>query len=144
MTTALVTYARVEAEIDQPIATVWPVIAAFGGLERWAAGVTGCTVEGEGVGAIRSVNLGSRQARERLEIFDEAMHHLRYLILPPHAMPADNVHGDITLTALDGGRTRMLWQSDASDFRVAPEEVGARIEAFYTGSIEGLKKLLAA
>lgn len=142
MTTALEIYARVEKEIAQPIERVWAIVSAFGGLERWAPGVTACTVEGAGVGAIRTVVLGDRDARERLELLDPVAHKIRYHILPPHQMPADNVHGEMTLTPIGGDRTRIVWQSEANDFRVPPEQIGARIEAFYAGSIEGLVRLL--
>ncbi len=142
MTTASRTYARVVVVIDHPVERVWTVVAAFGGLERWAEGVTGCIVEGEDIGAVRTVALGERQARERLEAIDPAARTIRYHILPPHQMPADNVYSEMKLTRLDEARTEIAWQSEASDFRVSPEELGARIEAFYSGSIEGLARLL--
>jgi len=128
--------------LDHPIEKVWPIIAAFGGLDRWAAGVTGCTVQGEGPGAIRTVSLGERQARERLETIDPSSHKLRYHILPPHAMPARNVFSEIRLTALDDGRTEIRWRSEATDFGVPSEQVGAGIEKFYRRSLEGLDRML--
>lgn len=144
MTTTPVTYANVRAVIDHPIDRVWPVIADFGGLAAWASGVTGCTLEGEGPGAVRSVALGDRIAQERLEAIEPDRHRLRYHVVPPHAMPAENVYSDISLTAIDTNRTEILWMSEASDFGISPEQLGARIEGFYSKSIEGLKRLLDA
>ncbi|KQX19561.1 MULTISPECIES: SRPBCC family protein [unclassified Sphingomonas] len=142
MTTTPVAYANVRAAVDHPIDRVWPVIADFGGLAAWGAGVTGCTLEGEGPGAVRSVSLGDRIAHERLEAIAPDRHWLRYHIVPPHAMPAENVYSDISLTAIDTNRTEILWVSEATGFGIPPEQLGARIEGFYSRSIEGLKKLL--
>lgn len=143
MTTIPMTYVSIEAMIDQPIDLVWPAVAAFGELDRWAAGVTGCKIEGAGIGAIRTVSIGDRQARERLEAIDPASHRLTYHVLEPHSMPARNVVSTIELTAMEGNRTAMVWRSQASDFDIPPEKVGERIGAFYAASIEGLKRMLA-
>jgi hypothetical protein len=142
MTGDAIIYVDVRAVLDHPVDRLWVPIAAFGGLDRWAAGVTGCTVEGQGPGAIRTVSLSDRQARERLEAIDPRHHRLRYEILPPHAMPARNVHSEIALTARDDGRTALRWHSEATDFAVPPEQLGAAIGAFYRRSLEGLDRML--
>lgn len=142
MATGPRTYAEVRRVLDHPIQAVWPLIASFGGLERWAAGVVACSVQGEGPGAVRTLALGDRVARERLEAIDPDAHRLRYRILQPHALPASDVTSEISLTALDDGRTEMVWRSQAAQFEVPPEQIGARIERFYALSIDGLRRLL--
>ena len=142
MTSSSITYASVSAELDHPIETVWARIAAFGGLEDWADGVSACSVEGSGVGAVRTVVRNGNSVRERLEAIDPIGHVLRYQILQPHRLPADAVHGNVILQSLGADRTEMVWRSDAADFTVPPEEIGARIEAFYAASIEGLRGAL--
>jgi len=142
MTTAPMTYACVRRTLDHPIEAVWIRIAAFGGIDLWVAGVEACRVEGEGVGAIRTLTLGDRTAREQLEAVDAAGHRLRYRILPPHALPAREVCSEIGLTALGDSRTEMTWRSEATAFTVPAEQLGARIERFYDLSIDGLVRLL--
>ena len=44
-----------EHRYPQSANTVWQRIHDFADLQSWLPGVTGCTVEGEGVGAIRTV-----------------------------------------------------------------------------------------
>lgn len=144
MTTAHVIYADVRQVIDHPIDVVWAPIARFGGLEQWAAGVVSCEVEGEGLGAIRTVSLGGRTARERLELLEPSSHWLRYHVLPPHSMPADDVYSNTILTAIGESRTEMIWRSEAVNFRIPPEQLGHLIEAFYNESIEGLRRMLDA
>ncbi|MDB5704227.1 MAG: hypothetical protein JWN66_1343 [Sphingomonas bacterium] len=142
MTSSSITYASVRAELDHPIEAVWARIGVFGGLEDWADGVSACSVDGKGVGAIRTVVRNGNSVQERLEAIDPVGHVLRYQILQPHPLPADAVHGNVILRPLGAGRTEMVWRSDARNFTVPPEALGARIEAFYAASIEGLRRLL--
>jgi hypothetical protein len=142
MTSSSITYASVRAELDYPIETVWARVAMFGGLEEWVEGVSACSMDGEGVGTVRTVVRGGGSVRERLEAIDPIGHILRYQILPPHRLPAEAVHGNVLLRALGERRTEMVWRSDARDFTVAPEVLGAQIEAFYAASIEGLRRAL--
>ena len=135
-------YVEVHELLDHPVERVWPQVAAFGAIDRWVDGVTGCTVTGDGKGAVRTIQLGERQVCEQLEEIDPAAYRLRYRILLPHRLPAANIHGEIRLIPLAGGRTEMVWRSDATDFQVPPEELGARMEAFYRRSIAGLRRLL--
>jgi hypothetical protein len=59
-------------------------------------------------------------------------------------VPVDDLHGNILLSAVDGTTTEMIWWSDATQFHVPQDVVGARIETFYRRSIDGLRALLAA
>ncbi|QGZ93777.1 SRPBCC family protein [Terricaulis silvestris] len=140
---ARIEYARVVAELDYPLEAVWRVVSAFGGVERWIAGVDSCAVEGSGVGAVRVVGLAGRTVGERLDRLDQAEHTIVYSVLPPHAMPAENVRGTIQLRAVSPGTTAVTWRSDATRIDGNPAALSARIEAFYRASIEGLRRLLA-
>lgn len=140
---ARIEYARVFAELDHPVEAVWRVVSAFGGIERWVAGVDTCAVQGSGVGAVRIVGLGGRTVRERLEHMDEAEYAIVYTVLPPHLVPAENVRGTIQLRALSPGATAITWRSDATRIVGDVALLTARIEAFYGASIAGLRRLLA-
>ena len=142
MTTAPETYACVRRTLEHPIDAIWSRLESFGGLELWVAGVKTCRVQGHGVGAIRTLELGDRVARERLEAIDAVAHRLRYRILPPHALPARDVCSEVGLVALDGGRTEMTWRSEAAGFTIPAAQLGARIEGFYQASIDGLDRLI--
>ena len=137
-------YACVRAVLDHPLARVWRHVGRFGELDRWVDGVTACSVEGAGLGAVRTVTRNGAVVRERLDRFDADAHELSYLILEPHALPASDVRGTITLRATESGATEMVWCSVASQFRAPPQALGERIERFYSASIQGLGRLLDA
>lgn len=142
MTSPPIRFAEASVRLDQPLARVWEIVAGFGGLQHWVDGVSDCTVEGHGVGAIRTLVRNGNRVQERLEAVDPAAHSISYSIMPPHRLPASNVRGTITLDALPDGGTRISWQADATDFVMPPEEFGHRIGKFYADSIEGLRHLL--
>lgn len=142
MATTPITYANISMTLHHPIEAVWAHVSAFDGLEHWADGVSACSVEGSGTGAVRTVVRNGGSVRERLESIDPAGHMIRYQILPPHPLPADAVHGNIILRAIGPEATELVWRSDAIDFRVPPEALGTKIEQFYRDSAEGLRRLL--
>jgi hypothetical protein len=137
-------YARVSAILNHPADRVWAHAGQFGGLEHWAAGVSDGAVAGDGVGAVRTVTVNGRIVREQLDRIDPAAHEISYLILEPHAMPARNVRGTLSLRPLADGRTEVIWCSHATDFQVPQAALGERIEQFYSASILGLNRLLNA
>ena len=65
---------HVRDAFDAPIDAVWSYFRDFGGVGKWGGGmVKSCTVEGEGVGAVRTIALAQgNPIRERLVQFDDA------------------------------------------------------------------------
>jgi hypothetical protein len=140
---ARIEYARVRVVLDHPIDEVWAIAGTFGGLESWVDGVSACSVEGEGNGAVRMVTRGG-VVRERLLALDKDRHEISYLVLPPHRLPAEEVRGVITLTALGPDVTEVVWRSDAAKLNGPASALTKRIEAFYRASILGLERRLQA
>jgi hypothetical protein len=136
-------YASVCVVLDHPIDAVWAVVGRFDGLEAWVDAVSACSVEGEGVGAVRTVTRGGA-VREKLETLDPGRHEISYLILAPHVLPAEDVRSTINLTPLGSEATEIVWRSDATRFHGPPGALGERIEAFYRASIRGLERVLSA
>ena len=68
--------------IHAPTDAVWQVISDFGAAGQYLAGVVDCTVEGEGVGALRTLTSADANAIvERLETLDAASQRLSYALL---------------------------------------------------------------
>ena len=137
-------YARVRAVLDHPIERVWSVIARFGDADLWIDGVTACALEGEGVGAVRTLARHGATVRERLERIDADDHKISYAILEPHSLPATGVRGTITLRASSPAACEIVWLSTADALSVPPRMLGERIELFYGASLQRLDRLLAA
>ena len=100
---------REEGELGAAIDEVWKIVGDFPGFVE-AMGVP-VEVEGEGVGATRTIAMGPSPTIERLEKLDNDAKMLQYsLIRGP--LPVENYLATMQLSAVEGGRTRLEWSSD--------------------------------
>jgi len=68
--------------IDVSVDATWQVISDFGAACRYLAMVVNCAVEGDGVGARRTLtNADGSTIVERLEALDAGAHRPRYALL---------------------------------------------------------------
>lgn len=135
-------YARVTRDFGQPADRLWAILREFGDIAGWVAGVTASTLEdgADGVGAVRLVTLGERQVREKLLAIDDAGRRLRYAVLPPHGLPAEDVQSTILVAPIDRGHARVTWFSEAAMDGPDPVLTG-RIEHFFAASLAQLDRL---
>jgi mxaD protein len=135
---------HVRDSFEVPVDAVWSYFRDFGGLMKWGGSmVKSCTVEGEGVGAVRTLSLAQgNPLRERLVQFDDADRSFSYAIIGPRDLPVDDYVGSVKLRADGPKRTAIDWIG-TFDARGAPEADAKRIvEGIYRGAIAALKKQL--
>ena len=136
---------RVEQEIGAAADAVWPVISDFAGIGRFMPGLEKVEVQGQGLGAIRTVSTaGGGKIQERLEAFDPAARSFSYSLLPG-AVPVQNYRATVKLVEAGPGRTRVSWSArfDApgmTEAQIAPLSKG--MEQAYGASLAGVKKLV--
>jgi carbon monoxide dehydrogenase subunit G len=136
---------RIEQEIRAAADAVWPVVSDFAGITRFMAGLEKVEVQGQGIGAVRTVTVaGGNKLQERLESFDPKARSFSYSVLPG-AVPVQNYLATVKLADAGAGRTRITWTArfDApglSEAQVGPLSKG--MEQAYGAAIAGLKKLV--
>jgi carbon monoxide dehydrogenase subunit G len=136
---------RIEEEIRAAADAVWPVVSDFAGITRYMAGLERVEVQGQGIGAVRTVTVtGGSELQERLESFDPAARSFSYSILPG-SMPVQNYLASVKLADAGPGRSRITWSArfDAaglSEAQVGPLAKG--MEQAYGAAIAGIKKLV--
>jgi carbon monoxide dehydrogenase subunit G len=131
---------RIAASTDR----VWDLVRDFGGIGRWAAAVESVTLEGEGVGAVRTIGLpGGLKLQERLEAIDERTRTLSYSIVGSHPLPFGEYLSTIRL-AEDGDGCQVDWSSTFEPRAGAETQAAGMVEGIYRGGIAGLKKALGA
>ena len=130
-------------EIDAPAARVWEVIADFGGLEKWATGVDACQVEGEGVGAVRTLRMGALSLQERLESHDARGRSFSYAIVGDTPLPFTEYLSTVRVSEPAPGRALVDWRGR---FRPTGDEAAAAniVRGIYAGSLAALGKHLGA
>ena len=130
--------------IDAPIGQVWAVTSSFGTIQAWIPGITEVSIEGAGIGAVRTVTWQGATVREQLTEIDADLHHVRYAL---HADVLVGLHaprGGTDLTALDDGATLIEWVSEAEATNGDVSPMGAMLDDFMNASIDGLARLLNA
>lgn len=76
------THATSKITIHAPAHAIWQVISNFGAADQYLAGVIDCTVEGQGVGARRTLtSTDGSTIVERLETLDAVAQRLSYRLL---------------------------------------------------------------
>lgn len=101
---------------------VWQRIHEFGDLQSWLPGVTDCQVEGDGVGAVRTVTVADgSQVVEELVAFEPAERQFSYRILQgPGVDKQANFIATMSIAEANNGCV-VRWQADF-DAVNAPEE----------------------
>jgi len=134
---------KVSERIEASAERVWELVRDFGGVERYAAGIEKCTVEGQGVGAVRTLALpGGRSLVERLEAFDDPGRRLSYAIV---AGPIPVASYLATIEVCDeGSGCRIDWSSTFEPRGISDDQARGMFEGVYKGGIAGIKRALGA
>lgn len=126
--------------IDVPSDEAWAAIRGIGGLDRWFPVISTCRVEGDGVGAIRTLGLvQGGEMKDRIEEIDDEARQVRYL-RTHHPLPAASYEGTVRVRDLGGGKSEVAWSVRVE---VAPEhrdELVAFIGGALSDGIVGLGK----
>ncbi len=124
--------------IDVPGAEAWAAIRAIGGLDRWFPVISTCRVEGEGVGAIRTLGLGDGgEIEDRVEEIDDAARRFRYLRMR-HPFPAASYKGTVLVRDAGVGKAEVTWSVEidvAEEFR---DELVALLRKALSDGLAGL------
>jgi carbon monoxide dehydrogenase subunit G len=129
---------RVEASAD----AVWGLVRDFGGVQRYSKEIQSCSVEGEGVGAVRTLSLGALTLQERLEVFDDARRRLSYSIVAG-PLPLSDYLATIQVSE-DGDACRVEWSSTFEPKGIAEAQAQGMVEGIYRSGLAGIRKALGA
>lgn len=130
--------------IPSPIGHVWAILQGFGGIKAWLPTIDSCEVEGEGIGAVRTVVSGGNPVKERLEVYDPDKHTVSYRLLDPTGLPMEGGYGTVSLAEEGEKSTKIIWTSDAEKIdEQGIQTIRPIFEVFIKKSIGGLKEVLA-
>ncbi len=134
---------KVVENVNASADRVWELFRDFGGITRFSQGIDSCTVEGEGVGAVRTLTMGGGlKLQERLEAFDDGGRTLSYAIIGDHPLPFDNYLS--TVKVVDQGDACTVEWSSSYDPKGTEDQASGLIQGIYKGGITGIKKALGA
>lgn len=137
------TEVKVSETVAAPAARVWELLGDFAGVTKWGGSmIKSCTVEGEGVGAVRTVGIGGISLQERCEAYDEAGRALTYSIVGESPLPLRNYLSTCRVVETGANECRVDWSGTFEVKDVPEEQAQGMVRGIYTGGIAGVRKLL--
>ena len=132
---------EVNREYTASADAVWERLADFGNMS-WMPGVESCSLEGQGVGAVRAISMGPMTIKERLESFDAGGRKLTYSIVEG-PLPTENYLATITVSE-QGSGCRVDWTA-TFDLPEGIDEgaIAPAVSGSYGGALKALEQELA-
>src|SRR4051812_42632591 len=134
---------QVTETIDAPIARVWAVISGFGNNKSWMSVVKSCSLEGWGIGSVRTVDAGAGLVREKLEVCDPKTFRVVYSMVQPSPLPVKNPSSSLQLRADGEARTVLVWTLHGDTREGIPAPFFDRVNMLYKTGIDGIKKMVS-
>ena len=122
---------------------VWQVISDFGAASQYLAGVADCTVEGEGVGARRTLTSADGSTIiERLESLDGVACRLSYALLTD--TPFRNCVTTMMVRELGQSRAELEWSATFEADGLPTQEARELLEDALAANCLALKQFMKA
>jgi hypothetical protein len=123
---------------------VWDLVKDFGGILKWSGGaIESVSVEGEGVGAVRTLSIsGGLSLKEKLEAYDEADQSFSYSFEGEAPLPLDDYYATLTICEAGSGRARVEWGSTFEPRGIPESQAVSMVEGIYKNGIGGIKQAL--
>ena len=137
---------KVSEPVPASAGKVWALLGDFGGVAKWGGGMLeSCTVEGEGVGAVRTIGIpGGASIQERCEAYDDAGRALTYSIVGKSPIPIRNYVSTCRVVETGPDQCRIDWEGRFEPDGVPEDQAQNMVRGIYTGAIAAVRKLLAA
>jgi hypothetical protein len=137
------TQATCTVVIHVPADAIWQVISDISAAGRFLAGVVDCTVEGEGVGALRTLTSADGSAIvERLETLDAASQHLSYALLTD--TPFRNCLTTMAVRDLGSNLAELAWTATFQPDGIPESEAVDLLESALAENCRALKQFMEA
>ncbi|MEM7018476.1 MAG: SRPBCC family protein [Pseudomonadota bacterium] len=123
---------------------VWDILSDFGGI-KVGGPIEAFEIEGEGVGAVRTITMNGGKVIERLDVHDADALTFAYSITnEDNPLPVSNYSATVKITANGDNACTVDW-SGTFEPKGADEETASKVvQGIYKGGIRGAQKTLGA
>jgi hypothetical protein len=133
----------VTEKLNPPAETVWPLIRALAALPGYSDRIDNCTIAGEDVSAIRTVEVPGIRVQERMDsLDDEAITITITYSIIGGALPTKNYHATQQIVA-DGDGCIINWTGRMEPNTVTEAETRQVAVDTYISGIESIQQALA-
>jgi hypothetical protein len=129
------------ASFAVPASSLWPLVSNFGAIDKIMDGIEECVLEGEGIGATRTVTTANGQIVESLDALDHEKMTLIYSIVSG-PMPFKDYSATVVVTADSDDSCSLTWTGTFEANGVPIEKADRIASSIYRGGIAGYSKAL--
>src|SRR5262252_3189603 len=138
------TTVTVSEDINAAAAAVWAALGDFGGGVKVGGPVTSVSVEGKGVGMVRTIGLGGGKIVERLDRYDAKAMSLGYSIQNADCpLPVSQYLATIKISDKGAGKSNVTWTGTFQPKGASEADASKVVEGIYKGGIAGARKATA-
>jgi hypothetical protein len=135
------TQASCKTTINKTADAIWQVISNFGAAGQYLSGIVSCTVEGKGIGALRTLtSADGSTVIERLETLDESARQLSYILLTD--TPFHNCLTTMIVRDLGPGLAELEWYSTFESEGIPMSEAADMLEGALSTNCLALKQFM--
>ncbi len=122
--------------------SIWNLLRDFGGLLKWNSGsIESVTVDGEGLGAVRTIGLpGGAILQEKLEAFDDSGRSFSYSFTGKLLLPFENYLATMTVIPTEEESCEVRWESTFDPGPLSEAQAKETIEGVYRSGLSDLRK----
>jgi len=136
------TIVAVKESIAASADAVWKILGDFGGL-KVGGPITAFHLEGEGVGAVRTITMGGGEVIERLETFDPEQLTFSYVILNQDCpLPVAAYSSVVKITRDGADACTVEWTGTFEPRGVPAAQAEVIVTGIYTGGIKRARQAL--
>lgn len=131
---------KINGTINTSANKVWELVSDFGELDTFVEAITECTLDGEGVEAIRTLTLqDGGKVKEKLDSLNNENRVLEYSIVES-PMPIKNYRGRMEVNKLSDTTSEFIWSSTFEGEHGTEKEMIQALAGLYSVGVEGLNK----
>lgn len=129
--------------INAPADAIWQVISDFSAAGQYLARIIECTVEGDGIGALRTLtSANDGTIVERLDTLDAAAQRLSYALLTD--TPFGNLLTTMALRDLGPYQAELIWSARFQPIGISEIEAVDLLEGALADNCLALKQFMEA
>ncbi|MEL7251606.1 MAG: SRPBCC family protein [Bacteroidota bacterium] len=135
---------KIVTSINAPVAEVWGIIGAVGGVDKWSPIINTCTLSSSADGGLqRTCSSDKGDLKERILVLNHDERKLTYAITEQQFFPIDDLVTAITVSENEGS-TQILTEITYSLREGAPTaQIESGIKEVYAMSYTGIEQLIS-
>ncbi len=134
---------KMSTTVNAPVAQVWSIIGAVGGVDQWSPIINSCTLSSSPDGGLqRTCSSDQGDLKEQILHLDHKNRKLAYVIVEQQFFPIDNLETHIYVHEVAGKTTIETEVSYQLRPNAPAQEIAQGIQNVYAASYAGIESVI--